>query len=357
MIKIQKAILLLKEIKQNNQQAYIVGGFVRDYLRGIWSSDIDICTSMTPDLLKKQFVVKEEHYGSTVIEYQGELFEVTTFRKEIGSKQNRYPDKIVYTSSLEEDLKRRDFRMNAICMNENKEIIDLLGGKKDVYKRQIVCIGNPEQRLEEDALRILRAIRFATTLNFSLNHSLSKAIIKQKDLLKEISYQRKKEELDRIFSSERVFQGRKLLIEHQLLDVLEIPNLKDIVLYPNELLIWMQLEVDDIYPFTKEEKKQMKYLRKCKDEPWNIYRIYESDLDTAILIGMMKGKGREEIKILKKNLPIHTRKDIQITSTELQRLIPKEKISHYYKKIEQAILTTQLKNQNDDIKKWIQNHR
>ena len=94
MRKFQKALLLLKEIKQNNQQAYIVGGFVRDYLRGVENPDIDICTSMTPDLLKQHFVVKKEHYGSTIIEYLNELFEVTTFRKEIGSKQSRYPDKL-----------------------------------------------------------------------------------------------------------------------------------------------------------------------------------------------------------------------------------------------------------------------
>lgn len=357
MRKFQKALLLLKEIKKNNQQAYIVGGFVRDYLRGVENSDIDICTSMTPDLLKQYFVVKEEHYGSTIIEYLDDLFEVTTFRKEIGSKQNRYPDKIIYTTSLEEDLKRRDFRMNAICMNEKKEIIDLLGGKQDIYKKQIVCIGNPDQRLEEDALRILRAIRFATTLNFSLDPALSISITKHKKLLKNISYQRKREELDRIFSSPYILRGRELFIKHQLLEVLEIPNLKNAILYHNATLIWMQLGVDNIYPFTKEEKKQMTYLRKCKDEPWNIYRIYEADFNTAILIGMMKGKGSTEIKILKNNLPIKSRKEIQITSTELQQFIPKEKISYYYQKIEQAILNNQLKNKNDEIKKWIQKHR
>ncbi len=357
MRKFQKALLLLKEIKKNNQQAYIVGGFVRDYLRGVENSDIDICTSMTPDLLKQYFVVKEEHYGSTIIEYLDDLFEVTTFRKEIGSKQNRYPNKIIYTTSLEEDLKRRDFRMNAICMNEKKEIIDLLGGKQDIYKKQIVCIGNPDQRLEEDALRILRAIRFATTLNFSLDPALSISITKHKKILKNISYQRKREELDRIFSSPYILRGRELFIKHQLLEVLEIPNLKNAILYHNATLIWMQLGVDDIYPFTKEEKKQMTYLRKCKDEPWNIYRIYEADFNTAILIGMMKGKGSTEIKILKNNLPIKSRKDIQITSMELQQFIPKEKLSYYYKKIEQAILNNQLKNKNDEIKKWIQKHR
>lgn len=357
MRKFQKALLLLKEIKKNNQQAYIVGGFVRDYLRGVENSDIDICTSMTPDLLKQHFVVKEEHYGSTIIEYLDDFFEVTTFRKEIGSKQNRYPDQLIYTTSLEEDLKRRDFRMNTICMNEKKEIIDLLGGKQDVYKKQIVCIGNPDQRLEEDALRILRAIRFATTLNFSLDPALSISITKHKKILKNISYQRKKEELARIFSSPYILRGRELFIKHQLLEVLEIPNLKNAILYHNATLIWMQLGVDDIYPFTKEEKKQMTYLRKCKDEPWNIYRIYEADFNTAILIGMMKGKGSTEIKILKNNLPIKSRKEIQITSTELQQFIPKEKISYYYQKIEQAILNNQLKNKNDEIKKWIQKHR
>ena len=97
MTQLQKAILLLKEIKQHNHQAYIVGGFVRDYLRGIQNPDIDICTSMDPDLLKQYFKVKEEHYGSTILMFYGSYFEVTTFRREIGSKQNRYPEKIIYT--------------------------------------------------------------------------------------------------------------------------------------------------------------------------------------------------------------------------------------------------------------------
>ena len=357
MTQLQKAILLLKEIKQHNHQAYIVGGFVRDYLRGIQNPDIDICTSMDLDLLKQYFKVKEEHYGSTILMFHGSYFEVTTFRREIGSKQNRYPEKIIYTDTLEEDLKRRDFRMNAICMNEKREIIDPLGGKDDVKRKQIVCIGDPSKRLEEDALRILRAIRFATTLNFSLDSSLSEAIIQKRDLLKAISYQRKKEELNRIFSSSRAIQGRTLLIEHQLLDVLEIPNLKNAVFYSHPLLIWMQLGVDEIYPFTKEEKKQMKYFRKCMEEPWNLYRIYESDLQTAILIGMMKGKGKEEIKILKNNLPIQNRQDIKITSDELQQFVPVEKISYNYKKIEQAILTGKLKNKKTDIIEWLKKQK
>ena len=355
-MKLDKAICLLKEIESYQEQAYIVGGYVRDWIRGIPTEDIDICTSMTPVQLKQHFQVKRENYGSSFIQYQGSLFEVTTFRKEQGSNDHRHPLEVSYTDVLRDDLKRRDFRMNTLCMNSNKEVIDLLHGKEDILEKKIVCVGDPRVRLEEDALRILRAIRFATVLDFTIDPKLSQAMVEKKALLNSISYERKRKELDIIFSTDPE-KGRTLLIEHQLLDVLEIPNLKNTVLYPNSLLIWMQLGVDDIYPFTKEEKKKMKYLRKCKKEEWNIYRIYESDLDTAILIGMMKGKGREEITILKKNLPIQTRKDIHITSEELQQLIAKEKIADFYQKIEQAILTNQLKNENDMIKKWIQNHR
>ena len=179
-MKLDKAICLLKEIESYQEQAYIVGGYVRDWIRGIPTEDIDICTSMTPVQLKQHFQVKRENYGSSFIQYQGSLFEVTTFRKEQGSNDHRHPLEVSYTDVLREDLKRRDFRMNTLCMNSNKEVIDLLHGKEDILEKKIVCVGDPRVRLEEDALRILRAIRFATVLDFSIDPKLSKAMVEKR---------------------------------------------------------------------------------------------------------------------------------------------------------------------------------
>lgn len=105
---------------------------------------------------------------------------------------NRKPIKIIYIDSLEEDLKRRDFTINSICIDKDDNIIDYYDGKKDIKKKIIRSIGDPYEKLEEDALRILRAIRFATIYKFKLEENLKNAIIKNKDLLKELSYERKK---------------------------------------------------------------------------------------------------------------------------------------------------------------------
>ena len=356
MKKLETAILLLKEIEQHNQEAYIVGGFVRDLLRKKPNDDIDICTSMTPNMLKKYFKVLKENYGSSLVIYHDEIFEITTFRKEVGNILHRHPQKVHYIKSLQEDLQRRDFKINAICMNSKREIIDPLNGQNDIINRRIVCIGDAKKRFEEDSFRILRAIRFATTLNFTMDEKLKEAIIEKKHLLKNISYQRKKEELDKIFYSKNASYGRKLLIDLDLSNILEIPKLKDAILYSHPLLIWMQLDVDALYPFSKKEKKQMNYLRKCQKETFQIYRIYESDFNTCILIGMLKGIEKEEIKIMKKNLPIHSREDINITSQVLAKYIPNKKLSQCYKQIEKEILRGYLKNNVKEIKKWVESN-
>lgn len=340
---------LLKEIEKNQEQAYIVGGFVRDRLLLKSSEDIDICTSMKKEQLKKNFHVLEERLGSCIIEYRDYKFEVTTFRKEIGQKNHRYPEKIVFVETLEEDLMRRDFTINTLCYDSKLKLIDKLNGQADIKQKIIRTVGEADKRINEDALRILRAIRFATILHFQVDKELEQAIMDNKELLKEISYQRKKEELNKIFEIEHSTYGRTLLIKYGLLDVLEIPHLKHATMYPDALLVWMQLEVDKRYPFTKEEQKQMNYLRICQKEPWNIDRIYESSLETAIKIGILKGKSEIEMNLIRNSLPIQNRKELQITAKELQELCGKNQISSVYQKIEHEILIGKLKNQREDI--------
>ena len=161
---------ILNKIEKCGFEAYIVGGYVRDYLLGIKSYDIDICTNALPKDIAKIFIgnVSNINYGSYKLTFNNYNFDITTYRREL-EYTNRRPTKIEYTSNLLLDIERRDFTMNTIIMNKKGEIIDLLGGINDIQNKKIKCVGNPDNKLKEDPLRILRAIRFAITLNFSLD--------------------------------------------------------------------------------------------------------------------------------------------------------------------------------------------
>lgn len=351
-MKLDKAICLLKEIESYQEQAYIVGGYVRDWIRGIPTEDIDICTSMTPVQLKQHFQVKRENYGSSFIQYQGSLFEVTTFRKEQGSNDHRHPLEVSYTDVLRDDLKRRDFRMNTLCMNSNKEVIDLLHGKEDILEKKIVCVGDPHIRLEEDALRILRAIRFATVLDFSIDPKLSKAMVEKRTLLNSISYERKRKELDLIFSTDPE-KGRSLLIEHQLLDCLELTKLKEVTLCSEPICIWYQLDVENKYPFTRKEKKIFSVFRKYEGKEIDVDTLYRFDRFTLSCLAELHAIPKDQVFKQKQSLPIQTRKDIQITSQELLQYVPSHMLSRVYEALEHAILERQIKNNHQEIIEWV----
>ena len=254
---LEEALKLLKEFNDNGYKAYIVGGYVRDHILGIESSDVDITTNATPkeviELFDEAFLSSKD-YGTVTVVKKGVRFEITTFRKEINYKDNRHPDEIKYIDDLYQDLLRRDFTINTICMDENGEIIDFLKGREDLDKKIIRTVGDANDKFREDALRILRAVRFATSLDFSLDKDVVESIQENKELLKNISYNKKRLELDKIFTSNNVSKGIGLLINYNLDKSLELDNL-DKVNNTNSLIgIWSIINSDK-YPFTSNEKE------------------------------------------------------------------------------------------------------
>ena len=207
----EKALEVLKIFEDNGYIAYIVGGFVRDYILDRKTLDIDICTNATPKEIIEIFdcvKISDFSYGSVNIVYKKVKFDVTTFRKDIKYEDNRKPIKIKYISNLQTDLLRRDFTINTLCMNSKGEIIDLLNGRVDIENKVIKTVSNPRVKIKEDSLRILRAIRFATILDFDIESKTKKYIIKYGYLLEKLSGSRKKEELTKIFSSVNKEKGR-----------------------------------------------------------------------------------------------------------------------------------------------------
>ena len=190
---------VLKILNDNGYEAYFVGGYPRDLYMNKATIDYDITTSATPKEIKEIFKdVNSEAYGCINFYYKGNKFEVTTFRKDIKYADNRKPIEIEYINDLKIDLMRRDFTMNTLCIDVNGNFIDYLNGRRDIDNKVIKVVGNTNKKLQEDALRILRAIRFATTLDFKLSKELEEGIIKYGHLVKNLSYERKKQELTHI---------------------------------------------------------------------------------------------------------------------------------------------------------------
>ena len=203
-MKLPNYILFVLE-RLKDYEAYVVGGSVRDYLLKREINDYDITTSASTD--KIQHIFNDHHmllngikHGTVTIIKDHHNIEITTYRIDGNYINHRQPTSVTFTTSLKEDLSRRDFTINALCYNPNTGIIDMFDGIKDLNKHIIRCIGNPNKRFDEDALRILRALRFASELNFSIEENTSIAIHKNKELLKYLSKERITNELKTILT-------------------------------------------------------------------------------------------------------------------------------------------------------------
>ncbi len=194
---------IIDTLEASGYEAYVVGGCVRDSLLGIVPHDWDICTSAVPSEIESCFEDRRivetglQHGTITIIE-DGVSYEVTTFRIDGKYSDSRHPDKVTYTKDIDSDLSRRDFTFNAMAYNERVGLIDPFGGAFDLIRGEISCVGNANDRFKEDALRIMRALRFASTYGFTISERTNEAIHINKKLLNNIAAERIREELCKI---------------------------------------------------------------------------------------------------------------------------------------------------------------
>ena len=202
------AAYILQQLNKHGYEAYIVGGCVRDSLLGKQPNDWDITTSAKPEEVKAIFhrtIDTGIQHGTVTVLVDREIlddgsgspashtdyaFEVTTYRVDGVYTDHRRPESVCFTASLEEDLKRRDFTINAMAYNPEQGVIDIFGGQKDLEKGIIRCVGEASERFDEDALRILRAVRFAAQLDFVIENQTREAMRDQAKFLKDISAER-----------------------------------------------------------------------------------------------------------------------------------------------------------------------
>lgn len=195
------AVWLLETLHAAGHSAYVVGGCVRDSLLGRQPGDWDICTSARPDEMRTLFsdqplILTGEKHGTVGVVLHGKPYEITTYRLDGTYRDHRHPDKVRFVSSLAEDLARRDFTINAMAYAPGEGVIDLHDGRKDLAAGIVRCVGDPTARFAEDALRVLRALRFAARLNFTLDPETAAAAREARDTLQTVSAERIYAELD-----------------------------------------------------------------------------------------------------------------------------------------------------------------
>ncbi len=218
----------LDMLNKNGADAYVVGGAVRDIIMGKNPKDFDIASSSAPSVnlkIFKDFKTIETglKYGTVTVIIDGMPLEITTFRKDGKYKDFRKPESVTFGKSIEDDLKRRDFTVNALCYSPKTGLIDLFGGTEDIRKRTIRTISSPDKRFSEDALRILRALRFSSRLGFRIGKETSDSILKNKNLLYNISKERIRDELSKIITGEN---AADVLIKYREVIAVIIPEFR-----------------------------------------------------------------------------------------------------------------------------------
>ncbi len=222
--RILKAIALLES---KGYSAYAVGGCVRDSVMGAAPNDWDMTTSATPDEARAVFkkfrtVATGIKHGTITVLIDSEPVEITTMRVDGKYSDNRHPESVSFTNKIENDLSRRDFTVNAMAYNPKTGIIDPFGGQADIEKKIIRCVGDPDTRFNEDALRILRAIRFSSVLGFDIEEKTSQSIISNRSLLQNISKERIRAELIKMLCGKNI---EKILTDYKSVIFEIIPEL------------------------------------------------------------------------------------------------------------------------------------
>ena len=355
---------VLERIEENGFEAYIVGGYVRDYLLGIESGDIDICTNARVKELLDIFSdinVTSNEYGSVKIITDKLRIDITTYRRDLKYNGNRRKVEIEYVDNLIDDINRRDFTMNTLCMNKDKNIIDILGGQEDIENKTIRCVGNIEDRINEDPLRMLRAVRFATTLGFTIEEELYRKLKENKELISQLSRERIKEELTKILISKNAIMGLNMLEDLGFLPYVGIRYNSDIVNVADICGMYSQLELLEEFPFSKEEKDNIKGIQNILEYGKidnNV--LFDYGLYLCLVAGEILGIDREVVTSMDKELPIRRVKDIDVTSDVICELLgvePGKVISDVYEDLKDNILFSRLDNSNDIIKEYISSHR
>jgi tRNA nucleotidyltransferase (CCA-adding enzyme) len=219
---LEEVKFVCRRLQEMDYEAYIVGGAVRDYYVGREPKDWDISTNAKPNQVVEIFdkvIPTGLKFGTVTVHVDNVEVEVTTYRSDGKYSDGRRPDEVFYSESIEDDLSRRDFRMNAMALDPvSGRILDPFGGSLDIGAKSINTVGNPQDRFDEDGLRMMRAIRFASQLSFNISRDVFHAIVRNRYKLKQVSMERIRDELFKILQSGNSRVGIELMCETGMMD-------------------------------------------------------------------------------------------------------------------------------------------
>ena len=372
---------IIMTLKANGYDAYFVGGFVRDFLLKTKSSDIDIATSALPkDVLSLFPNAKStgEKYGTITVFQDDALFEVTTFRKEGEYLDARHPSFVAFTDRIEEDLKRRDFSINAMAMNEEMKIIDLFHGKSDLFNRKIRTVGNPDVRFKEDALRILRAFRFVAKLGFDIETLTFESIYHQKHHLSKIANERIVQELKLLFMGPYAIKALQLMHIAGIGDV--FPELKEALEVINHyqsidlsLIEFMalsrflsQTDLSLSWRFSNRDRQLIESLSDTmtvtQNDSFNELMVYSRGLESCLIANNLnkiicpENDQETLIQSLYQKMPIHKTCDLAFKGQdilELKLLDDARLIGDLIDEITYQVITLNLDNDYQKIRNFV----
>lgn len=388
-----EALPVMQQLVDAGYEAYFVGGSVRDMLLHKPISDVDIATSATPQEVKEIFPhtvdVGIEH-GTVMVIHHKEGYEVTTFRTEEGYEDFRHPDKVTFVRSLEEDLKRRDFTINALAIGIDDQLMDFFDGIGDLERQCIRCVGDAKERFNEDALRMFRAVRFVGQLGFQVEEETKNAISLLKMNLSKVAVERMKVEFEKMIQSPYRKNALKLFVEtglyqacplfdgkgEILLKLAEFP-LKEMsvlqawILFIDELNL-SDKEVTHLLKSWKSSNEQIRDVlvgyrtyRARKNAEWNFFIAYDCSYEVAceveqLLIAQGKSTSMEGLEATYQSLPIRSMNDIQLNGHDIIRVLKLDKkgpiIGQVLKTVETMILEQSIQNDAEILESYLLTH-
>ena len=386
----QQAIPVLERLKQAGYEAYFVGGSVRDALLGKPIADVDIATSATPLEVKAIFHstidIGIEH-GTVLVLEQGNGYEITTFRTEAEYEDFRHPSSVTFVRSLEEDLKRRDFTINALAIGLEDTLVDFFCGVEDLQQGIIRCVGEPLERFNEDALRMVRAVRFVSQLNFELDTKTKQAIYELRKNLKQVAVERIRVEWLKLLTGPARQQGIQFFVETKLYE--SCPLLEDkereLQQFANNTAVQLtaiQAWILWLYYMNVSEQEVSKWLKawKCSNQEieqtkqgltalrerltkkWDFDMAYRCLEEVALqieplLISIGGTTQIESMQEIYQQLPIRTVADIALNGNDIKQLLQLEKngavIGQALQSMKEAILAGTLKNNPKELKQFL----
>lgn len=386
------AVPVLKKIESAGFEAYFVGGSVRDFLLKKEINDVDIATSATPEEVKRVFSKTVDigiEHGTVLVLYQNQSYEITTFRSEAEYEDYRRPKEVSFIRNLTEDLQRRDFTMNAIAMDKDGNLIDPFQGQISIKNQVIETVGKAADRFQEDALRMMRALRFVSQLSFEIEEETRKALIDLVHLLDNIAVERKYAEFNKLLCGDNRKQALQLLLQSNIHSYLpglskQEDKINSMLEYKldelNKREMWallvycLKIEKEAIEQFLRGWRIPLKEIREIQlilhylyqrfETNWSLYDLYtagkEVFVSSEILYLVIKGcENQNTIKHyiqLYDGLPIKERSEMDVTGNDLMDWFNKTGgpwVKETLLKVEHEILTGKITNNKKIIKEWL----